>query len=77
MISCPLCSFCDVIQAKIGKLSTLNGRVANGELSTSHLRKFQTRRPRTAAEYAGTVNGFVNLTTSFDSGIYLMGSTHI
>ena len=31
-------------------------------------------RPRTAAEYAGTVNGFVNLTNSFDSGIDVVGS---
>lgn len=37
-------------------------------------------RPLTAAEYAGTVTGFVNLTKSFDSGIdvveSVMGSTY-
>jgi len=33
-------------------------------------------RPLTAAEYAGTVSGFVNLTMSFDSGIDVMGSTY-
>jgi len=37
-------------------------------------------RPLTAAEYAGTVHGFVNLTNSFDSGIdvveSVMGSTY-
>ena len=31
-------------------------------------------RPLTAAEYAATVTGFVNLTNSFDSGIDVVGS---
>jgi len=30
-------------------------------------------KPLTAAEYAGTANGFVNLTMSFDSGIDVLG----
>ena len=44
-----------------------NGNVANGE---------QPQKPLTAAEYAGTVSGFVNLTMSFDSGIDVMGSSY-
>jgi len=54
-------------QTAAAAAAAANGHVANGEPPP---------RPRTAAEYAGTVNGFVNLTMSFDSGIDVMGSTY-
>ena len=52
--------------------STVNGIVANG--NGQHPTNLSLK-PRTAAEYAATVSGFMNLTTSFDSGIDVMGST--
>jgi len=48
-------------------VAAASGHVANGEPPA---------KPLTAAEYAGTVNGFVNLTMSFDSGIDVLGSTY-
>jgi len=50
----------------------VNGIVANG--NGQHPTNLSLK-PRTAAEYAATVSGFMNLTTSFDSGIDVMGST--
>jgi len=49
------------------KSAAEHGHVANSEPPA---------RPLTAAEYAGTANGFVNLTMSFDSGIDVLGSTY-
>jgi len=33
--------------------------------------------PLTAAEYAGTASGFINIANSFDSGIDVFGSTYM
>jgi len=66
-------------QVKSSELATAASTVSGGSLSNggdvSMNHAPAAVKPRTAAEYAGTVNGFVNLTTSFDSGIDVLGST--
>jgi len=68
-----------ISQVKSSKLataaSTVSGSLSNGADMSMNLHS--TTKPQTATEYAGTVNGFVNLTTSFDSGIDVLGSTYI